>query len=159
MRLRNQCYRFRDKVSGHEDPRRTGRARPWLHDDLHVAAQQHEEPQQAIEREPGKAASDQGRHLWLVDLQELCCCGLRQSAPGDERRIETTGTPLIRAARMGSVELVKVFLAAKADVHSTTRDGATALTEAIRGGHEEVVGLLRAAGADAAATPVERPGR
>jgi uncharacterized protein len=74
--------------------------------------------------------------------------------------IETTGdTPLIRAARMGNVELVKVFLAAKADVHSTTRDGATALTEAIRGGHEEVVGLQRAAGADAAATPVERPVR
>jgi ankyrin repeat protein len=60
---------------------------------------------------------------------------------------------------MGNVELVKVFLAAKADVQSTTRDGATALTEAIRGGHEEVVGLLRAAGADAAATPVERPMR
>ncbi len=77
----------------------------------------------------------------------------------DVRHRDDGDTPLIRAARMGNVELVKVFLAAKADVHSTTRDGATALTEAIRGGHEEVVGLLRAAGADAAATPVERPVR
>ena len=34
--------------------------------------------------------------------------------------------------------------------------GETALSEAIRGGHDEVVALLRAAGADAPEVPVER---
>jgi ankyrin repeat protein len=35
--------------------------------------------------------------------------------------------------------------------------GETALSEAIRGGHDEVVALLRAAGAEAPEVPVERP--
>jgi hypothetical protein len=88
------------------------------------------------------------------------CSGARPPGCRRGRAHRDNGdTPLIRAADMGNVELVKVFLAAKADVQSTTGDDATALTEAIRGGHEGVVGLLRAAGSDVAATPVERPGR
>ena len=59
-------------------------------------------------------------------------------------------TPLIHASRMGIVEIVRLLLAAHADVHARMTSGDTALSEAIRGGHDEVVALLRAAGADAA---------
>ena len=68
----------------------------------------------------------------------------------------TRDTPLIRAARMGNVELVRILLAAHADVHARMTSGDTALSEAMRGGHDEVVALLRAAGADAPEVPVER---
>ena len=57
---------------------------------------------------------------------------------------------------MGNVELVRILLAAHADVHARMTGGETALSEAIRGGHDEVVALLRAAGADAPEVPVER---
>ena len=79
------------------------------------------------------------------------------SAPtSNVRHRDDADTPLIRAARMGNVELVRVLLAAHADVHARMTSGATALSEAIRGGHDEVVALLRAAGADAPDVPVER---
>jgi hypothetical protein len=94
----------------------------------------------------------------LLDVRDTAMAAalVRLGATVDVRHREDGDTPLIRAARMGNVELVKVFLAAKADVHAATTHGATALSEAVRGGHEDVVALLRAAGADAASTPVER---
>jgi ankyrin repeat protein len=70
--------------------------------------------------------------------------------PGDN------DTPLIRAARMGNLALVQVLLAAGADVHAEMIGGATALSEAERGGHEDVMAALRGAAARAE-TPVERP--
>ena len=63
---------------------------------------------------------------------------------------------MIRAARMGIVDLVRVLLAARADVHARMASGETALSEAVRGGHDDVVALLRAAGADRSGAPVDR---
>jgi hypothetical protein len=93
----------------------------------------------------------------LLDVRDpaMAAALVRLGADVDVRHRDDLDTPLIRAARMGNVELVRVFLAAKADVHAATKDGATALSEAIRGGHEDVVALLRAAGADTAGAPVE----
>jgi hypothetical protein len=118
-----------------------------------------------LERVVRQGASPNARDTFgdapLLDVREpaMAAALVRLGADVDVRHQEDADTPLIRAARMGSVELVQVFLAGKADVHATTKDGATALSEAVRGGHEDVVALLRAAGADAAATPVERPRR
>jgi hypothetical protein len=95
----------------------------------------------------------------LLDVrdQAMAAALVRLGADVDVRDRNYGDTPLVRAARIGHVELVKVFLAAKADVHATTTTGATALSEAVLFGHEEVVALLRAAGADRGGTPVERP--
>jgi hypothetical protein len=56
-------------------------------------------------------------------------------------------TPLIRAARSGDADVVRILLASGANVHVQTSSGVTALGEATGGGHEEVVTLLRLAGA------------
>jgi ankyrin repeat protein len=52
------------------------------------------------------------------------------------------------------VALVKVLLAAHANVHIKDARGETALSEAVAGGHDEIAALLRAAAAGAL---VERP--
>jgi hypothetical protein len=67
-------------------------------------------------------------------------------------------TPLIRAARLGHLDVVEVLLAAGADVRARTPSGETALSEALRGSHADVIALLRRAGApDRQDTPdVER---
>jgi len=60
------------------------------------------------------------------------------------------GTPLMRLARFGSVEDVKRLLDARADVNIRTKDGRTALGEAIKYNNKknpEAVSLLVAAGA------------
>jgi ankyrin repeat protein len=82
---------------------------------------------------------------------------LRLGADVNVRHRGDGDTPLIRAARMGHMALVRVLLAARASVRTETTSGATALSEAIRGGHDEVVTLLRPAGADNGDVPVERP--
>ena len=96
----------------------------------------------------------------LLDVREpaLAAALVRLGADVDVRHAGDGDTPLIRAARMGIVDLVRVLLTARADVHARTTSGATALSEAVRGGHEEVVALLRAAGADAQEVLPERPG-
>lgn len=116
-----------------------------------------------LERVVRQGASPNARDTYgdapLLDVRDasMAAALVRLGADVDVRHREDADTPLIRAARMGSVELVQVFLAAKADVHAATTEGATALSEAVRGGHEEVVALLRTAGADAGDAPVERP--
>lgn len=55
-----------DGISGHQHPRPGRRPRARLHDDLHVAAEQHEEPHEAIKRKPGKPAPDQGRPVTVA---------------------------------------------------------------------------------------------
>jgi hypothetical protein len=94
----------------------------------------------------------------LLDVRDAAMAAalVRLGADADVRHRANRDTPLIRAARMGDAALVRVFLAAHADVHAATTDGATALSEALRGGHEEVAALLRAAGADRGGEPVER---
>jgi hypothetical protein len=102
----------------------------------------------------------------LLDVRDapMAAALVRLGADVDVRDADSGDTPLIRAARLGLVDLVTVLLAAHANVHARTASGATALSEAVRGGHAEVATLLRDAGAEAAdvplegaATPVERP--
>ena len=97
----------------------------------------------------------------LLDVREpaLAAALVRLGATVDVRHREDGDTPLIRAARMGIVDLVKVLLAARADVHAVGAGGETAWMAATRGSHDEVLSVLRAAGAEAAEVPpVERPG-
>lgn len=94
----------------------------------------------------------------LLDVREPAMAEalLRLGADPNVRHRDDGDTPLIRAARMGHVELVRVLLAARADVHAVTASGATALTEAERAEAADVVALLRAAGAVGGHVPIER---
>jgi ankyrin repeat protein len=95
----------------------------------------------------------------LLDVRdaEMARVLIELGAAVDVRHPGDDDTPLIRAARMGLTPLVQVLLAAGANVHAEMKDGTTALQEAERGEHAEVVSLLRAAGAGDAGAPVERP--
>jgi ankyrin repeat protein len=97
-----------------------------------------------------------GDHV-LLDVREPAMVEalLRLGADPNVRHRDDGDTPLIRAARMGNTDLVRVLLASRADVHAATSSGATALGEAQRGGHEDVAALLRAAGASTGDIPVE----
>ncbi len=116
----------------------------------------------ALERVVRQGANPNARDTYgdavLLDVRDpaMAAALVRLGADVNVRHRDDADTPLIRAARMGNVELVRILLAAHANVHARMTSGGTALSEAIRGGHDEVVALLRAAGADAADVPVER---
>jgi hypothetical protein len=128
---------------------------------IRIAVQDHDVA--ALERVVRQGANPNARDVFgdpvLLDVREaeLASALIRLGADVDVRHREDNDTPLIRAARMGLAPLVRVLLEARADVHAEMTDGATALSEARRGGHDEVVSMLLAAGAGAPATPVERP--
>jgi Ankyrin repeats (3 copies) len=117
----------------------------------------------ALERVVRQGANPNARDTFgdavLLDVREpaMAAALVRLGANVNVRHRDDADTPLIRAARMGNVELVRVLLAAHADVHARMTGGETALSEAIRGGQQDVIPLLRAAGADAPDVPVERP--
>jgi hypothetical protein len=128
---------------------------------IRIAVQDHDVA--ALERVVRQGANPNARDVFgdpvLLDVREaeLASALIRLGADVDVRHREDNDTPLIRAARMGLTPLVRVLLDARADVHAEMTDGATALSEARRGGHDEVVSMLLAAGAGAPAAPVERP--
>jgi hypothetical protein len=95
----------------------------------------------------------------LLDVRdpEFAAVLVRAGANVEVRHREGGDTPLIRAARMGLGDLVRVLLAGGADVHAAATGGATAWSEAAREGHVEVLSLLRAAGAEPSDVPIERP--
>jgi Ankyrin repeats (3 copies) len=64
-------------------------------------------------------------------------------------------TPLIRAARLGHLDVVQALLAAGADVHARTALGATAVSEARRGAHGDVIEVLQRAGAPDRDAPID----
>ena len=64
-------------------------------------------------------------------------------------------TPLIRAARLGHLDVVKALLAAGADAQARTALGTTALSEARRGAHADVTELLERAGAPDRDAPID----
>lgn len=117
----------------------------------------------ALERVVRQGANPNARDTFgdavLLDVREpaMAAALVRLGADVNVRDKDDGDTPLIHASRMGIVEIVRLLLAAHADVHARMANGDTALSEAIRGGHDEVVALLRAAGADAPDVPVERP--
>ena len=92
----------------------------------------------------------------LLDVRDAeMASALIASGPDvDVRHTGDNDTPLIRASRMGLTPLVQVLLGAGANVQAEMAGGATALSEAERGGHEDIVALLRAA-----AARWRRPGR
>jgi len=58
-------------------------------------------------------------------------------------------TALMLASENGHMEVVKVLLAAGADVNVKSRTGNTALSQATEQGHSEIIELLKKAGATA----------
>lgn len=120
----------------------------------------------ALERAVRRGANPNARDAFgdpvLLDVRdpEIAAALVRLGADVNVRDRAGEDTLLIRASRMGLASLVSVLLASGADVHLALRDGSTALAEATRGGHDDVVALLTAAGAAApapATAPVERP--
>jgi Ankyrin repeats (3 copies) len=118
----------------------------------------------ALERVVRQGANPNARDVFgdpvLLDVRDptMVAALVRLGADVDVRHREDGDTPLIRAARMGLVDVVRVLLAAHADTNAKTTRDETALSEAVRGGHEDVVALLRAAAA-AGDLPVERSTR
>jgi hypothetical protein len=112
--------------------------------------------ERAVRRGADPNAQDAFGNFVLLDVREPAMAEalIRLGANADVRDHQGGDTPLIRAARMGDTDLVKVLLAAHADVHIKDARGETALSEAIAGGHDRIAALLRAA-ADSAL--VERP--
>lgn len=56
-------------------------------------------------------------------------------------------TPLVLAAKHGRVDAVKVLIELKADVNAKTKDGDTPLKAAKRGKQEQIIAILKKAGA------------
>jgi ankyrin repeat protein len=108
----------------------------------------------ALERAVRRGANPNARDSFggavLLDVREpeIAAALIRLGADVDVLDDRDGDTPLIRAARMGNVALVRVLLAGNASVHAETTSGATALSEAVRGGHDEVAALLREAAAN-----------
>ena len=112
--------------------------------------------ERAVRRGADPNARDSFGDVALLDVRqpEIAAALIRLGADVDAKHREGGDTLLLRAARMGDVALVKVLLAAHANVHIKDARGETALSEAVAAGHDEIAALLRAA-ADSAL--VERP--
>ena len=125
---------------------------------IRLAVQDNDIPalERAVRRGANPNARDSFGDVALLDVRqpEIAAALIRLGADVDAKHREGGDTLLIRAARMGDVPLVKVLLAAHANVHIKDARGETALSEAVAGGHDEIAALLRAA-ADSAL--VERP--
>lgn len=117
----------------------------------------------ALERAVRRGASPNARDSFgdvaLLDVRDpaVAAALLRLGADVDVRAREGGDTLLIRAARMGNADLVKVLLAAGGNPQVANADGATPLSEAVRGRHEEIADVLRAAAAATDSISVERP--
>jgi hypothetical protein len=113
----------------------------------------------AVRRGANPNARDSFGDVALLDVREpaIAAALIRLGADVDARHRDDRDTLLIRAARMGDAALVKVLLAAGANAQIENARGETALREAVEGGHDEVVALLRAAIAATDSIPVERP--
>ena len=119
--------------------------------------------ERTVRRGANPNARDASGDTVLLDVREpeMAAALIRLGADVNVRHHGDGDTPLIRAARMGLVPLVKVLLAAGANPQVAMTNGATALSEAERGGHAEVIELLRGGGAGGESAtdgaPVERP--
>jgi hypothetical protein len=114
--------------------------------------------ERAVRRGANPNARDTFGDMVLLDVRDpaMAAALIRLGAEVDARDRESGDTLLIRAARMGNLPLVTALLAASANVHAANTAGATPLSEAIRGGHDDVAAALRRAGASTEGVPVER---
>jgi hypothetical protein len=117
------------------------------------------ELERVIRQGANPSARDTFGDAVLLDVREptLAAVLVRSGANVDVRHRDGGDTPLIRAARMGIADLVKVLLSGGANVHAAAANGDTAWSVATGGGHDEVLSLLRAAGANAPDVPTECP--
>lgn len=93
-----------------------------------------------------KQFQNKRRQLFLVGALALCIFGCN-SATRPATTPETEA--LLRAARSGNADTVKTLLASSnVDVNGVDADGNTALIEAARFGHDDVVAALLIARAD-----------
>ena len=93
-----------------------------------------------------KSSRNTRRLLLLIGTFALCMSGCNSA-----KRVTTTAETdaLLRAARLGNADTVKTLLASpNVDVNGVDADGNTALIEAARFGHDEVVAALLIAKAD-----------
>ncbi len=80
------CHRL-DSATGvlrYEQSGTTPAARLLFHHDLHIVPEQHEKSNETIEREAGKLAASQGRHLRLIDIKQPSRVSLREPAALDD---------------------------------------------------------------------------
>ena len=128
---------------------------------IRQAVQDHdiEALERAVRRGANPNARDSFGNFVLLDVRdpEIAAALIRLGADVNISDDRDGDTPLIRAARMGNVALVRVLLAGGASVRAETTGGATALSEAVRGGHDEVARLLREAAASGDLIERERP--
>src|ERR1051325_10440937 len=78
--------------------------------------------------------------LWVCAVALGCFSTLVWGAGG--------GSPLIDAAARGDIKTVRSLLANKAEVNAAGPDGSTALHQAVRFDHLDIVDLLLSAGTD-----------
>ena len=115
----------------------------------------------ALERAVRQGANPNARDTFgdavLLDVRDptMAAALVRLGADVDVRHRGEADTPLIRAARMGNADLVRVLLAARATCTPDDRRR-DRVERSGPGGHQDVMDLLRAAGADAPGAPVER---
>jgi len=72
------------RVSGNRHPGLSSAARARLDDDLHVAPEQDEEPEEADEREAGEASPLERQDVGLTDLENLGRHRLGEAATFDD---------------------------------------------------------------------------
>lgn len=115
--------------------------------------------ERAVRRGANPNARDTFGDVVLLDVRDpaMAAALIRLGADVNARHRDGGDTLLIRAARMGNIALVNVLLAARADVQAENAAGGTALSEAIREGHDDVAAVLRNAGAGTDGVPLERP--
>ena len=81
-------------------------------------------------------------HIKIVEIM------LQRGADVNVRDKEQGTTPLIAAAQQGHKEIVDILLKSGADVNARDTSGKTALSEATRNEHAEIVKLLKERGAN-----------
>lgn len=86
--------------------------------------------------EPALYLAVQGGHQNVVKLL------LRRRSSDAHIKDENGLTPLMKAARCGHADIVRLLLGKGVDPQTRETNGRTAIQMAVDGGHDEVVGLL-----------------
>jgi hypothetical protein len=127
---------------------------------IRLAVQDNDIPalERAVRRGANPNARDSFGDVVLLDVRDpaIAAALIRLGADVNARHRDGGDTLLIRAARMGDAALVKVLLAAGANVHVLNAAGATALSEATDQGHADIAALLAGSSAVSDDVPLEK---